>query len=140
MGARHPAPPFFLRAARPGRLAAARRWGSAAAGKTPDPVDVVPQVLVADVGDPDGNRVRVVGQFCWLVVGGEPLQVALGQHGDDGQESLVRATQIGQHLGEGLLFGRLDDQLVEGIVRGRANSGKIDADRGRRRPPLEERE
>ena len=52
----------------------------------------------------------------------------------------MRAPQVGQHLGEGLLFGRLADQLVEWVVLNRAIGGKIDAERGRPRPPLEYRE
>ena len=110
-------------------LGSARRLGSAAAGKTQDPVDALPRVLVADVDDPAGDRVRIIRQFFWLEVGGEPLQVALGQRGDDGEESLVRAPQVGQHLGEGLLSGRLADQLVEWVVFSRAIGGKIDAER-----------
>ena len=90
---------------------------------------MLPRVLVADVDDPAGDRVRIIRQFFWLEVGGEPLQVALGQRGDDGEESLVRAPQVGQHLGEGLLSGRLADQLVEWVVLGRAIGGKIDAER-----------
>jgi hypothetical protein len=31
----------------------------------------------------------------------------------------VRPPQIGQHLGEGLLLGRLDEQLVECVILGR---------------------
>src|SRR5215208_5508675 len=72
----------------PGQAAARRR--SAAAAKRLDPVDVVPQVLVADVVDPTGDRVCVVGQFFRLVVGGEPLQVAMGHSSNGGEESLVR--------------------------------------------------
>jgi hypothetical protein len=52
----------------------------------------------------------------------------------------VRAPQVVQHLGEGLLSGRLADQLVEWVVLSRAIGGKIDAERGRSRPPLEYRE
>ena len=121
-------------------LGSARRLGSAAAGKTQDPVDALPRVLVADVDDPAGDRVRIIRQFFWLEVGGEPLQVALGQRGDDGEESQVRAPKVGQHLREGLLSGRLADQLVEWVVLSRAIGGKIDAERGRSRPPLEYRE
>jgi hypothetical protein len=66
------APVTVARNTRPGRTAVARR-GLAAAAKTLDPVDVVPQMLVADVVDPNGDRVRVAGQFLWLVVGGESL-------------------------------------------------------------------
>jgi hypothetical protein len=78
------------RSARPGRRAVVGRRGSTADGNLLNPADMVPQVLIADVGDPDGDRVRVVGQFFWLVVGSEPLQIVLGQSGDGGEELLVR--------------------------------------------------
>jgi hypothetical protein len=81
---------------------------------------VVSQVLVADVVDPNGDRVRVAGQFFWLVLSCKPLQITLGHRSDGGEESLVRAPQLDHHLGEGLRLGRLNEQLVEGIVPGRA--------------------